>query len=87
MKINNIGPAGMNPYKQNMNKLDGLQKSTYKKDQIEISSTAKEMQQSSQIVSQRQARVEDIKVSIENGTYSIDPKATAKSIVNFYSKK
>ncbi|WP_050616465.1 flagellar biosynthesis anti-sigma factor FlgM [Bacillus testis] len=86
MKINQVGPAGMNPYKKNINKLDELKQSTYQKDKIEISSTAKEMQQSSQIVAQRQERVQDIKVSIQNGTYQVDPKATAKSLLDFYSK-
>lgn len=86
MKINNVGPTGLNPYKKNLNKLDEVKQSSFQKDKLEISSTAKELQHSSQLVTQRQERVEAIKVSVENGTYNVNPKDTAKSIINFYSK-
>ena len=45
MKINNIGPSGINPYKRQMNKLEEASNTLGKKaDKVEISSTAKEMQ-------------------------------------------
>ncbi|WP_019243086.1 MULTISPECIES: flagellar biosynthesis anti-sigma factor FlgM [Bacillus] len=88
MKINNVGPSGINPYNKNLNKMNELKKSSFNtKDKIEISTTAKELQHSSQLVSQRQEKVEAIKVSVENGTYQLDARATAKSLINFYLKK
>lgn len=88
MKINNIGPSGINPYKRQMNKLDEAASTKAKKaDKVEISSTAKEMQQLSQVSVQRQQKVEELKIQVENGTYKLDPKETAKSIINFYQKK
>jgi negative regulator of flagellin synthesis FlgM len=88
MKINNIGPSGINPYKRQMNKLDEAASTQAKKaDKVEISSTAKEMQQLSQVSVQRQQKVEELKIQVENGTYKLDPKETAKSIINFYQKK
>jgi negative regulator of flagellin synthesis FlgM len=88
MKINNIGPSGINPYKRQMNKLDETANTQAKKaDKVEISSTAKEMQQLSQVSVQRQQKVEELKIQVENGTYKLDPKETAKSIINFYQKK
>lgn len=88
MKINNIGPSGFNPYKKNTNMLDEAKKSSVSgKDKIEISTTAKELQQTSPLIAQREARVEEIKVSIENGTYTLNAKETAKSILNFYKKQ
>ncbi|MEH6940754.1 flagellar biosynthesis anti-sigma factor FlgM [Bacillus sp. JJ722] len=87
MKINNVGPTGMNPYKTNLNKLEAKQSLFNKKDKIEISTTAKDLQQSSQIVAQRQEKVQQLKLSVENGTYKLDPRGTARSLVDFYSKK
>ncbi|ESU34141.1 hypothetical protein G3A_02415 [Bacillus sp. 17376] len=89
MKINNnIGPSGINPYKRQMNKLDATVTSQNKKaDKVEISSTAKEMQQLSQVSVQRQQKVEELKLQVENGTYKLNPQETAKSIINFYHNK
>jgi negative regulator of flagellin synthesis FlgM len=87
MKINPFGSQGINPYKKQMNKMDQTGYAVNKqKDKVEISSTAKEMQQVSQLAAQRQAKVEDLKLQVENGTYKVDAKETAKSILNFYSK-
>ncbi|MGM9923429.1 MAG: flagellar biosynthesis anti-sigma factor FlgM [Bacillus sp. (in: firmicutes)] len=88
MKINNIGPSGMNPYKKNLNKPEETKQPLFnKKDKIEISATAKDLQQSSQIAAQRQERVKQLQLSFENGTYKLDPKGTARSVIDFYSKK
>lgn len=89
MKINNnMGPSGINPYKRQMNKLEATANPHGKKaDKVEISSTAKEMQQISQVSMERKQKVEDLKIQVENGTYKLDPKETAKSILSFYQKK
>ncbi len=87
MKINNFGPSGINPYKKQMNKLDGAAAPTDKKtDKVEISSAAKEMQQLSQISAERKAKVEELKLQVQNGTYKMDAKETAKSLLDFYKK-
>lgn len=83
MKINPIGTQGVNPYKRQMNKLDQVKSVNQQKDKVEISTTAKEMQQ---VADQRQAKVEELKGQVENGTYTVDPKEVAKSMVRFYSK-
>ncbi|MDP4085202.1 MAG: flagellar biosynthesis anti-sigma factor FlgM [Bacillota bacterium] len=86
MKINPYGTQGVNPYKRQMNKFDQATTVNKQKDQVEISSTAKEMQQVSQLTDQRQAKIEELKGQVENGTYTINPKEVAKSMVGFYSK-
>jgi len=87
MKINNIGHSGLNPYKKNLNKQDEIKHSSFRgKDEIEISTTAKELQQTSHLVAQRETRVEEIRVSINNGTYALNAKDTARSILNFYKR-
>ncbi|WP_066055844.1 flagellar biosynthesis anti-sigma factor FlgM [Robertmurraya korlensis] len=84
MKINNLGPTGINPYKKAINKLDKVSNTTTAKaDKVEISSVAKEMQMN-QIDAARQKKVEELKQSVQNGTYKADAKATASSIINYF---
>ncbi|WP_079506665.1 flagellar biosynthesis anti-sigma factor FlgM [Mesobacillus jeotgali] len=89
MKINNnFGTSGINPYKRQMNKLDTAANTQNKKaDKVEISSTAKEMQQLSQVSVERKQKVDELKIQVENGTYKPDSRETAKSILNFFHKK
>ncbi|WP_064093087.1 flagellar biosynthesis anti-sigma factor FlgM [Rossellomorea aquimaris] len=85
MKINNIGNQNINPYKRNMNKMDQVAKTgKTAADKIEISSTAKEMQEVSKLGKERQAKVEALRDQVQNGNYTIDAKAIAKGIKNFY---
>lgn len=85
MKINNYGQSGLNPYKRQLNKLENANKATNQaSDKIEISSAAKEMQHSSRLSADRQAKVEELKIQVENGNYKVNPKEVAKSIAKFY---
>lgn len=85
MKINSMGPSGVNPYKRQMNKMDHAARQISKAaDKVEISSTAKEMQQVSQFANARQEKIEALRAQIANGTYEINPKETAKGILDFY---
>lgn len=87
MKINNIGSSGVNPYKRQMNKLNNAAKSINKaEDKVEISTTAKEMQQVSNYLQARQEKVEQLRIQVENGTYKVDPQDVAKGIIEFYKK-
>ncbi len=71
-----------------MNKADQLGKTgKAASDKIEISSTAKEMQEVSKLGKERQAKVEALKDQVQSGNYSIDAKAIAKGLKNFYSQK
>ncbi|MCA1055292.1 flagellar biosynthesis anti-sigma factor FlgM [Rossellomorea aquimaris] len=85
MKINNIGNQNINPYQRSLNKMGAAAKSgKAPSDKIEISSTAKEMQEASKLVQERQAKVEALKDSVQSGNYTIDSKAIAKGLKNFY---
>lgn len=87
MKINNLNSMGVNPYKRNLEKnTAAAQKSQTKEDKVEISSKAKDLQQSNEVVKARQEKVQAIKTQLENGTYTIDPQAIAKGLLNFYKK-
>jgi negative regulator of flagellin synthesis FlgM len=87
MKINNFGTHKINPYNRQMNKLDELKKSEKPVDKVEISSTAKAMQQISEVDQNRQKKVEELKIQVENGKYKPNPKEIAKGIANFYFNK
>jgi negative regulator of flagellin synthesis FlgM len=87
MKINNFGTHRVNPYNRQMNKLDELKKAEKPVDKVEISSTAKAMQQVTEVEQQRAKKVEDLKIQVQNGTYKPNPQEIAKSIADFYSKK
>ena len=87
MKINNYGTNSINPYNRQANKIDELKKAEKPVDKVEISSTAKAMQQMSEVEQLRQKKVEELKIQVENGTYKPNPQDIAKSIVDFYLKK
>ncbi|WP_409252014.1 flagellar biosynthesis anti-sigma factor FlgM [Bacillus sp. SCS-153A] len=85
MKINNINNSGINPYKRQQNKVDQAAKTGLQKaDKLEISSAAKEMQETSKLVKERQAKVEELKINVQNGNYKPDPQNIAKGLINFY---
>lgn len=87
MKINNIGSMGVNPYKKSLEKNNATPtKSQAKEDKVEISSKAIDLQQSNEVIKARQEKVQAIKTQVENGTYTIDPKAIAAGLLNFYKK-
>jgi negative regulator of flagellin synthesis FlgM len=87
MKINNLGPSGMNPYKNQLKQQQVKATSHAKGDQIEISSKAKEMQERSKFAEARQEKVARLKTSVENGTYQVDAKAVANKMMEYYLKK
>ncbi|HWO77297.1 MAG TPA: flagellar biosynthesis anti-sigma factor FlgM [Bacillus sp. (in: firmicutes)] len=87
MKIHNFGTPGMNPYKQTFAKQESiLKQQPTGSDKIEISHTAKELQQQSTFVTDRQKKIEAIQTQIENGTYKVDAEKVAKSLVDFFGE-
>lgn len=87
MKINNLGSVNVNPYKKNLEKQTAAStKSQSKEDKVEISSKAIDLQQSNEVVKVRQEKVQAIKAQVESGTYTIEPKAIAKGLLDFYKK-
>lgn len=86
MKINNIGPVRLNPYNKQLEKLDSAAK-TSKKDKLEISSEALELQKGSPIEAQRQKRVEEIKNKVDSGEYEIEPRKIAEKMYSFWNNE
>ena len=86
MRINQISQYGIQQYQKSINKPDEGMKAT-QTDKVEISRQAMELQSSPAAQAERQARIDEIKIQIENGTYQVNTKATAEGLLNFYSKK
>lgn len=86
MKINHINQYGIQPYQKSVNKADAGMKAT-QTDKVEISKQAMELQNNPTAQAERQAKIDEIKMQIENGTYRVNTKATAESLLNFYTKK
>ena len=86
MKINNFKPSGVNPYKNQLNKMDQMEKGKHKKkDVVEISPEAKEMQSISSIEKERQIKVDELKVKLRTELIILNHQI-AKSMIDFYKK-
>jgi negative regulator of flagellin synthesis FlgM len=83
MKINNFRPVNMNPYNKQMEKQDQLQ-SSKKKDKIEISPEALELQRGNQLELDRQERVNELKSKVQSGEYKVNPEEIAHKMYSFW---
>lgn len=86
MKINGPNHTNFNPYKQQIQKQTDEKKEFNHKDQIQISSAAKQLQESGKTSEKRTAYVQEIKEAVDSGTYKVDPERTAEKMLKFWSK-
>ncbi|MGG6433312.1 flagellar biosynthesis anti-sigma factor FlgM [Anoxybacillus sp. D401a] len=85
MKIHRIQPMSVNPYERT-SRVEKTTKTTKKTDQVEISSAAKELQEAAKFSSERLEKVERLKAEIESGTYKLDARAVAESVLRYYKR-
>ncbi|OOE03585.1 flagellar biosynthesis anti-sigma factor FlgM [Anoxybacillus kestanbolensis] len=85
MKIHRIQPMNVNPYERTA-RIEKPTKATKKTDQVEISSAAKELQEAAKFYSERLEKVERLKEEIESGTYKLDARAVAESVLRYYKR-
>lgn len=84
MKITQVGVNSINPYKKQAQKVEKAASNRNQGlDKLEISSTAKEMQVSS-FTQSRTERIQQLKQSIDAGTYEVNPRAVAEGVASFY---
>jgi len=86
MKINNIGQVKLNPYNRQMEKMDGIAKAS-KRDKLEISTEALELQKGNPIELERKKIVEDLKKKVDSGEYEIEPKKIAEKMYSFWNNE
>ncbi|WP_053218573.1 flagellar biosynthesis anti-sigma factor FlgM [Virgibacillus senegalensis] len=88
MKINGTNQTNFNPYQKQLQKQAEVKKElTNKEDKIQISSQAKQLQETAKPDPARQQRVQEIKQAVESGEYNIDPKQTAKKMIEFWNNQ
>lgn len=87
MKIHGPNQTNFNPYKSHMQKQAEVKKELNKEDQLEISSQAKQLQESKKPNAKRAAYVQEIKNAVEAGEYKVNPEKTAEKMIAFWSKK
>ncbi|MDG5786677.1 flagellar biosynthesis anti-sigma factor FlgM [Evansella sp. AB-P1] len=59
---------------------------TKKQDQLQISSEAKKMQESSQLSADRQEKISKLKADIDQGKYKVNANEVARKFYDFWSK-
>lgn len=85
MKIQPFGTSGINPYKQyqpTVQQPKSIERT--QSDQLHISDRAKELQQKSVTSVEREQRMEQLKVDVQSGNYTVNQKEVARSLVDFY---
>jgi negative regulator of flagellin synthesis FlgM len=86
MKINGTNQTNFNPYKQHIQKQAEVKKDIQTKDQIEISSQAKELQEKDKASEKRASYVQEIKQAVDSGSYKVNPEKVAQKMLEFWSK-
>lgn len=87
MKINPIHSMNTNPYKKVIEA--DTEKRVVKKgrDQLEISSEAKELLQGSEWSAEREKKINELKTLIESGNYKVNYKQTAEKLLDYWENK
>lgn len=90
MKINPYqNNVNVNAYKQISQSHDTAQPtpdstSSVKKDQVTISSEAKQLNETNRVQLDRQQKVEDIKNQVQNNQYQIQPQKVAEAFASYW---
>lgn len=87
MKIHGPNQTNFNPYKNQIQKQADYKKGVGKEDQLEISSQAKQLQESKNPNAKRSERIQEIKQAVDSGEYKVDPEKTAQKMISFWTKQ
>ncbi|MDE5414040.1 flagellar biosynthesis anti-sigma factor FlgM [Alkalihalobacterium chitinilyticum] len=86
MKINPYQSIQSNPYRKQVEKQASTSETKMKKDEIQISKAALELQQSTKIDAARQEKVNELKEQIQSGNYKIDAQAIANKFYDYWNQ-
>ncbi|MBM7551436.1 flagellar biosynthesis anti-sigma factor FlgM [Thalassobacillus pellis] len=87
MKINGTNQSNFNPYQKPVNKQAEVKKAVLQEDNIQISSQAKQLQESTKVQAEREKKVAELKQAIDNGSYKVDSEAAAKKMIEFWNNR
>lgn len=83
LKINPL--HSVNPYQKQQGVTSRKKVTTSQRDEVQISSAAKQMQQTSQVSLDRQEKINQIKEKVDSGTYKVNPQEVARKFYEFWS--
>ncbi|OLO38088.1 flagellar biosynthesis anti-sigma factor FlgM [Alkalihalophilus pseudofirmus] len=86
MKINPYQNIQNNPYRKQVEKQAAQHEVQSKKDQIQISKAALELQQSTKIDAARQEKVNQLKEQVQSGNYKVDAQAVANKFYDYWTE-
>jgi len=87
MRIQNYRTNGIDLYNKQVEKNQPKSEVKQKEDKLEISKEAQALQKSKEMIQQRQEKVQRIEQQVQSGTYSINAKEIAKSMIDFFRKQ
>ncbi|WLR50601.1 flagellar biosynthesis anti-sigma factor FlgM [Bacillus tianshenii] len=87
LKINPLQSLRVNPYQKQQFKQQELQQAEKKKDELQISSEAKELQKESPIQTQRNEKVTELKEKVQSGQYEVNPKKLAQKMYDYWNEQ
>ncbi|MFZ3576902.1 flagellar biosynthesis anti-sigma factor FlgM [Virgibacillus sp. DJP39] len=87
MKIQGSNHTNFNPYKQQAQKHNGVSKEISQKDQLQISSQAKQLQGNEKPSSERASHIQEIKKAVDSGEYKVNHEKTAEKMIAFWNKR
>lgn len=85
MKIHGPNLAKLAPYQTQLKQTDPKKK-VNREDQLDISSAAKQLQETKKVNTQRAEYVQNIKNKINTGQYEVDHEKVAQKMIDFWSK-
>jgi len=86
MKIYGPNHSNFNPYKNHLKAQENINKEAVKKDQLEISTQAKQLQETEKPHPKRASYVQEIKNAYDSGEYKVDINQTAQKMIDFWTK-
>lgn len=87
MKIQGPNVAKLNAYRTQLQQQTEQTKKVNREDQLNISSTAKQLQESKQASNlEREEYVQNIKKKVTSGQYEINDEQVAQKMIDFWSK-
>jgi negative regulator of flagellin synthesis FlgM len=86
MKINSTNMNQIQYYKNHMKKIENEKPQQQKEDKVEISSQAKDLQIASQLLAEREERIQQLKKQVEDGSYKVQPTLVAEKMLQYFNK-
>lgn len=86
MKIQGPHFRSIHAYKKQLHQNKESHQKDLKTDDLEISSKAKQLQETNKASMKRSEYIQQIKNEIESGKYKIDYEKTAQKLIDFWSK-